>query len=378
MPKLKNNPILLQEKLEYRILHGLACEYEAALWLLDSSYLEIMKKPLFSIRDMNKRLGYWSGENQEICMSRDLVLNHSWESVREVLIHEMAHQLSEKLFGNNNTPPHGPNFRKACDLLRANPKASGSYPTLHEKLLMDSAEPKDKYFLRIKKLMSLAESKNRHEAEAAMLKAHELIEKYNIDLLARETDRNFISVFAGTPALRHTRDKYHLANLLLDYYFVQGIWVSAYVPEKEKLGRVLEISGTIPNVKYALYVYDFVMRFIQTRWKGYNRAKKLNRYRQTDFATGIIEGFRSTLNSKTNAAKTIKKTGALVRIEDPLLKEYFKYKYPYSTSSVRRVSRQDENVIQDGKEIGKQLIISKGISDKKAGRKQLIGYGKFK
>ncbi len=374
MPKKKNKAILLQEKLEHRILHGLACEWDAALWLLDSPYRQTMKKPLFSIRDMNNRLGYWSGEHHEICISRDLVLNHSWASVREVLIHEMAHQLSEKLFGNKLAPPHGPKFQEVCHLLRANPKASGSYPTLQDRLFKDSSETENKILLRIKKLMSLAESRNRHEAEAAMLKAHELIEKYNVDLLKREADRNFISVFAGSPALRHSRDKYHLANLLLDYYFVQGIWISAYVPEKEKMGRVLEISGTIPNVKYAIYVYDFVMWFIQSQWEKYNKDKGLNRYRLTDFATGIIEGFRSKLNSKPKTADTTKNANALVRIEDPLLSEYFKYKYPYTVNSTTKASSQDEFVLQDGKEIGKKLIISKGITTKKTGSQGLIGY----
>jgi len=378
MPTTKTNHILLQEKLEHRILHGLACEWEAALWLLDPSYLKVMKKPLFSIRNLHNTLGYWSGEKKELCISRNFALNHSWASVREVLIHELAHQLSENLVGNHNTAPHGPTFQKACHLLRANSKTSGSYPTLQERLLMDSAETEDKILLRVKKLMSLAESQNRHEAESAMLKAHELIEKYNVDLLARETDRNFISAFAGTPALRHTRDKYHLANLLLDYYFVQGIWVSAYVLEKEKLGRVLEISGTLPNVKYALYVYDFVTRFIESQWREYNSEKGLNRYRRNDFATGIIEGFRSKLNSKARVSKRIENAGEIVKTDDPLLREYVKYKYPYTVSSTKRASNQDENVIQDGRKIGKKLIISKGITAKKTGRKQLIGYRTLK
>ena len=145
--------------------------------------------------------------------------------------------------------------------------------------------------------MALAESPNQHEAEAAMAKAHDLIAKYNLDLLSRTENRDFISLFVGRPALRHFAEDYSLAHLLQDFYFVQGIWVSSYVPEKRRMGRVLEISGTIPNVKMAGYVHDFVQRFIHSQWTEYNQDKGLNRYRLTDFAVGIIEGFRSKLES---------------------------------------------------------------------------------
>ena len=112
--------------------------------------------------------------------------------------------------------------------------------------------------------MSLAKSTNRHEAEAAMTKAHDLMRKYNIDLLNKSSHRNFVSMFIGSPALRHHREEYHLANLLQKYYFVQGLWVSSYVLAKEKMGRVFEISGVPENVKIASYVYDFVKHTIDS------------------------------------------------------------------------------------------------------------------
>ena len=79
---------------------------------------------------------------------------------------------------------------------------------------------------------------------------------------------------------------------------MQGIWVSAYVRQRGKMGRVLEISGTIPNIKMASYVHDFVRHFIHSQWAAYNRDRRLNRHRQTDFAVGIIEGFRSKLEGQ--------------------------------------------------------------------------------
>jgi len=355
--------ILNQEELESGILHGLSREWESALWILNSSYRKKMRPPLFSLRDMNDRWGTWQREKREITLSRNLVLNHSWGSVREVLLHEMAHQLAEEVLGAWKEPPHGSVFLKACHLLRANPKASGSYKTLDQRISQEASGSEDRILMRVKKLMALAESPNQHEAEAAMAKAHHLIAKYSLDLLDREEKRDFISVFVGRPSLRHFAEDYFLAHLLQDFYFVQGIWVSSYVPEKRKMGRVLEVSGTIPNAKMASYVHDFVKRFIHSQWAEYNKDKGLNRYRLTDFAVGIIEGFRSKIEARQGEKGKEGILLPLIKRQDPLLKEYLAYRYPRTAMVKTGGGRQDGRVRKDGKQIGKNLVISKGIME---------------
>jgi len=368
----KDKAILIQERLERRILHGLACEWEYTLEILNSQDGEKLRKPLFSLRDMKGKWGYWSSEKHEICLSRNLVLNHSWDAVREILLHEMAHQFAEQTLGNHNESPHGPKFQRACYMLRANPKASGDYKPLDEQVLHDSSGPEDKIMMRVKKLMALAQSQNQHEAEAAMAKAHEFIARYNIDLLSRDVDRDFISVFVGSPALRHFREEYHLANLLQDYYFVHAIWVSAYVLEKGKMGNGLEINGTTQNVKIAGYVHDFIKRYIDSQWHKYNKDKRLNRYRKTDFAVGVIEGFNSKLEAQTKKEERIKEKFGLIKIEDPLLQKHIKYRYPHTATVRGKDLRADRKVLNDGIGVGKELVISKGITERKTGRRLLI------
>jgi hypothetical protein len=362
-----------REAWDRSLLHGLTCEWEKSLWVLSPSHRKMMRLPLFSLREMEDRWGSWSGKKREISLSRNLVLNHPWDAVCEVLLHEMAHQFTEEVFAAHHEPPHGPQFQKACHLLRANPKASGNYKLLDERIVQGSAGGEDRIMIRVKKLMALAGSPNQHEAEAAMGKAHELIARYNLDLLAQEEERNFTSVFVGPPALRHPPEDYALAHLLQDFYFVRGIWISAYVPARSKMGRVLEISGTIQNIKMASYVHDFVRRFIHSQWAAYNRDRSLNRHRQTDFALGIVEGFRSKLETPGKEKGKIPASRALIKMEDPLLKEYLAYKYPHTTSIQRGVSRQDKNVLQDGRRIGKKLVIARGIAEHGGSRGLLIG-----
>ncbi|MCP4672490.1 MAG: DUF2786 domain-containing protein [Desulfobacula sp.] len=361
----------IQEELEKRIIHGLASEWEAALWVPGASYIKLMKMPLIRLSDMKAQLGSWSEEKREICLSRSFVLNHPWDAVQEVLIHEIAHQFVAEILKVKNEAPHGPSFQHACHLLRANPKASGNYKPLQCRLEKELNHSQDRIMLRIKKLMALAESHNQHEAESAMAKSRELIKKYNIDILKQNKKRWFRSIFVGKPALRHFREAYYLSHLLIDFYFVKGLWVSAYVLEKGKMGRVLEISGTVRNLKIASYVYDFVNNYIDAKWCEYNKEKQLNRYRKTDFAIGIIEGFRSKLETQEQVEQPTA-SNTLVVIEDPELGDYIRYKYPCVTRFSRGGARQDENVLTDGMDIGKKMVISKGITEKADGRTFLI------
>ncbi|MFO7665721.1 MAG: DUF2786 domain-containing protein [Desulfobacterales bacterium] len=352
---------MIGTELERRILHGLALEWKNALYLLDPKYRGLIRRPSFGLKDMKRRLGCWSGEKEEITINRGFALAGNWDSVRRILLHEMAHQIAEQAFGAQTETPHGPLFRKACYLLRADHRASEEY-----------VEGNSGMMTRIKKLFALAESSNRNEAESAMRKAHELSAKYNIDILARNTERNFTSVFAGTPALKHHREEYDLARLIREYYFVWTIWVPAYVIEKEKMGRVLELSGTPDNISIASYVYDFIRRYIENRWVEYNKENLLNRYRKTDFASGIIRGFSGKL--KSNDGIKNHEAYALIKAGDPMLKKYAKHRYPHTVTISRKGSSCDKDVLQDGIEIGKELVISKGITVKGLEKLLLPGY----
>jgi len=362
----------LQADLERRMLLGLVKEWETALWHLDDHHRGLMQRPLFRLVDMPSRWGYWDGNRSEICISRRLILDYPWDSVREVLHHEMAHQLTDKLEPHRQEGAHGPIFKKACRLLRANPRASGDYPPLKDRYAANQLSDDDRILLRIRKLMALSESRNKHEAEAAMIKAYELMARYNIELIEQDRNRDFVSIFVGQPALRHTRDAYFLSSLLVDFYFVQGIWVSAWVADREKMGRVLEITGTPENIVSAEYVYDFVVNHINLQWSRYTKNKKLTLHRKTDFATGIIEGFRSRLETRQAGIAADNDAKAIIKIEDPQLRDHIKYRYPSTRTYQSAISNQDENVLEDGRKIGRNMVISRGITEKAGNKRRLL------
>lgn len=350
------------ECLERRILHGLSCEWDVALCSVNAEFRNKMRKPLFALREFKNRLGYWSSEKREIGISRQFVLNHSWNDIREVLLHEMAHQFASEVSIAHREPPHGPSFQNACRILKADPRTTGTYISLRSRIFQASECESDKIRIRIQKLMALAQSNNLFEAEAAMIKAHELMAKYETAQIVRNTPREYFSIFIGKPALRHFGEDYALTHLLMDYYFVKGIWVSAYVVEKGKMGRTLEISGTARNLQLATYVFEFIGRFVDAEWKRYNTDGKMNRYRKTDFASGILSGFRMKLEKESSVGKTVSPPFSLVPITDLQLKQYFLARYPRIGTIHRKGRHYHPGVVSDGTEIGKTLVIRKGIS----------------
>jgi hypothetical protein len=62
MNQQRKKELLIQEKLERRILHGLFFEWAEAMWVLSSANKEAFYVPLFSLRDMKGKWGYWSKE----------------------------------------------------------------------------------------------------------------------------------------------------------------------------------------------------------------------------------------------------------------------------------------------------------------------------
>ncbi len=365
----------IRSDFDRRILRGLSAEYENALWLLPDMLRAATRKPLFSIKEMKHRLGFWDPGKREITLGRELVENGRWDDIREVLLHEMAHQVTHEAMAITAESDHGPGFRQACRLLRANPKASGTYAPLHERLHQNGhLDERDRIVMKIHKLLALADSSNPNEAQAAMAKAHELIRRHNVALIEGGNERNFHSVFLGVPRLRHFREAYHLAHLLQDYYFVQGVWIEAWVVEKEKMGRVLEINGTRTNVQIAAYVYDTVYRYIDTRWEEYGKGRGLNRYRKTDFAVGIIQGFESTLARAVETGKREKGNHLPVCVTDHALARFMTQRYPNLRSFSRRGPGHDPRVLADGTREGKNLVIAKGITRKKGYQGQRLAH----
>ena len=77
------------------------------------------------------------------------------------------------------------------------------------------------------------------------------------------------------------------------------------------------------------YFYATIWQFIAMKRREYNLNGSLNHYSLIDFAQGIIEGFRSKLESKEEEGEKDGKILALSKWEASLLKKYIVYRYPH-------------------------------------------------
>ena len=346
-----------QIDLERSILLGLAAEWRESAAALPRRLRERLRRPQFALGDAGRRIGTWDAAREEIRVSRRFALERGWDEVRELLRHEMAHQLADQALGGDGETAHGPAFREACRLLGAHPGASGDFVPLADRLAGETDRARAAHLARVRKLLALASSRNRHEAELALLRAREFARRHRID--ARGEEREFACAFAGAPALRHTRDQYLLAGLVTGAWETYGIWVPAWVVGCGRMGTVLELSGTAAQVKLAGYVHEFVRRHIEKEWGDYNRGRRLGARRRTDFACGVIEGFRGTLErggGKPGVGEAVVRTG-----RDPEFNAFLAARYPRRTRLSRRGGRIDPRVHRDGVRAGERLVLREGV-----------------
>lgn len=362
----QTDPPPLSPELAHRLLHGLHLEWTEARDNNADPGIRGLTPPLFALHGGKGSLAHWNNRRREISFNRDFLFHHPWDAVREVLLHEMAHQVACELLDATGQPPHGPAFRTACDLLGANPKASGNYPTLRERLAMGDASSEDALTRRIQKLFALARSNNPHESEAALAKARTLMEKHQLEAIeSGPCPEDYTSLFLGNPALRHHREYYALANLLTEHYFVRCIWTMACVVDKGKMGRVLEVSGTRAHVVAAEYLYHFILDFIDRSWAEVQgeRNEKLGRFRKSDFAVGIVAGFSEKLRREK---KKSKESLLPAPVTDPGLTAYIGRRYPRLVRRTRRGRKVDADLLNRGKAAGKRLTLRPGLNAKRA------------
>ena len=355
--------------LEKGIIEKLQYHWKTILWDLekkDPGLAGRLKPPVITISGMKNCLGQWHGANHEIRMSRNLILNARWDSICEVFTHEVAHQLASTIPQSLFETSHGPTFRACCRIIGANPEASGTFQTLEDRIWKNKNDENDKIMIKVKKLMSLAESGNNYEAESAAAKAGELITRYNIDIIEEDRERGFESIIITEPALKVSQAESMTVGILSRYYFVRPIWIHVYIPEKRKIGKALEISGTPTNIKIADYVFHYVLQYAESNWYRYKKEHPECRSR-SGFMTGVVSGFGEKLKKQQEATISARQRETapgknLVVLDDKKLTEYFNNRYPDIITTSKRYQSRSRDAYDSGKQKGQSLTISKTIT----------------
>ncbi len=348
-----------------RLEAALVRELRAAWWQLNDTFFRAgLRPPTLELVPHRTTLGRWTPSTRTIEISRPLVLERPWGAVIEVLKHEMAHQYVHEVLGETGQTAHGSAFQQACARMGIDARASG----------MPDAAPaspaEEKIVERITRLLALAESPNRHEAEAAMAAAQRLMLRHNLDASAGSGAgaRHYDFLHLGRPSGRVAEHERHVAMILGKHFFVEAIWVPVYRALEGKRGSVLEIAGSRANLSIAEYVHGFLLETAERLWRDHKAARGLreNRDRRT-FLSGVMVGFADTLSRQEQRSRE----EGLVWVRDGDLSLYFRRRHPH-VRHVRHTGPRRTGAWAEGREAGRKIVLHKPVSAAATARGRLL------
>lgn len=301
-----------------------------------------LRAPLLTLSDASKTLGTWQSAGRILALSRALVTSQPWSVVVEVLKHEMAHQYVDEVLGADE-PAHGPAFQAICRRLAIDP-AAGGLPKTQSKAMR-----------KVQRLLALAGSDNVHEAESAARAARRLMLRHNLTEAAGSSQYGFRQL--GQPSSRRPLHDKLLAAILIDHFFVSGIWVSAFSVEAGRRGRVLEICGRPENLTVACWMHGFLLQSADRLWAAHRkRTGAAGRDRQR-FLAGVMIGVRKQLEAQQRQDAE----AGLVWLGEAELTDYLSTRHPRRRAGKASTLRGGD-AMASGVDAGRRLRIRRPVT----------------
>ncbi len=313
-----------------------------------------LRPPAFELVDSEARLGGWHLPTRTISLGRSLVHRQPWGVVVEVLRHEIAHQFAHEVLGAVDESAHGEAFRQTCKRFGIDDAATGMPAT---------TGPENRLHRRVEKLLALASSDNRNEAEAAAAEARRMMLVHNLST----PPSGYTFRHVGTPTSRVPQYWRQLASLLGKHFFVEVIWVPVFIVSRDGYGTVLELCGTPGNVEMAAWVHDWLLITAKRLWDESGSGGAAARAR---FFAGVMRGFHERLEAGQ------KKTTAegLVWVGDPEVRRFLGRRHA-ATRTINYAVRTGNEEFNAGREKGRELVLNRPVTEGPGGPTRLIGKG---
>jgi len=376
--------------LEYR--RKWLCQLRSEFRQICSWHRVTLAVPAFRISESPATLGSWNPEARVISISAVLINEYSWDAVINVLKHEMAHQYVHEYLGRGMEQPHGPSFAEACEklgVLFPFNTATGDTPKIFTAAGKQDRDPEyDRKVNKVRKMLSLAGSGNRHEAAAAMSKANSFIRKYNLERLDSIEPSHYSYEIINTRKKRLHIIERRIASLLMDYFYVDIVYSELFVPESAQSFKTIELLGTSENVAFARHAYDFLSHRVEFLWQNYRKTAKAPGKLRKTYILGLLQGFREKLEKEEKkhlspagipvAMGRYKTISALVVAKDPGLSQFTSRRFP----KLRKVQYRAPgvycaNTYTAGKAEGKKITIHKTVKHEAGNRGRLLGASIF-
>ena len=302
-------------------------------------------------------LGHFNPNYFQIALNRKLIYTAKDSVLRDILKHELAHYLTFLEFGQ--VQPHGPEFRATC--ARYNFPDEIAHATMNlEQANTDKVGDIDseRVLEKVKKLLQLAQSSNAHEAELATLKANALLLRHNLDHL--KIGDHDEPLYMDRVLNQKRKD----AKISAIYDMLRHFIVKTVI-SYSKNACCLEVSGTLTNVKLAVYIANFLDKEFDHLWEKAKTEHSLQGLRaKNSFFLGIAKGFEFKMQESKKQFTTHEQKALLVVEQD--LNE--KTKVIYRRLSFTRTGNNiDSHAGALGVASGKNLSIRQGVEGKSKG-----------
>ena len=286
----QNNKMVIKKR---RWVLQLYQEFEHICYL----YRIKLKRPTIDLSTASSYWGSYDPTKRQINLNILLIEQHPWQTVLEILKHEMAHQIVYEHFQVDDSG-HGHSFQKAADMIGLTPwgrRAGGSIQQPIEQHQIDHP-----YAEKVKKLLQLSKSHcNEHEALLAMQRARALCLKYGLDADSLEQgSRSEPSLqFSVLYPKRKRLERYHavIASILQEHFLVDVIFSSSYDAEDFCSYKTIELFGSSSNVRIAVYVYHFILNQLPLLWQSYEQTHRVAKRHRLAYYMGILQGFENQL-----------------------------------------------------------------------------------
>jgi predicted SprT family Zn-dependent metalloprotease len=341
--------------------------------LNDAHFRSALVPPTLELCATRATLGRWFPDTRTIAVSLPLVLEMPWGVVVEVLKHEMAHQYVHEVLREADEAPHGPAFRDVCRRLGVDARAAGM-PSVSRASgdrggagSIEPGEKEERVVARIARLLALAESPNRNEAEAAMAAAQRLMLKHNLDAVSANTARAYGFAHLGRPTGRVGEHERLVAMILGKHFFVEAIWVPVYRAREGKRGSVLEICGAPANLAIAEYAHGFLLGTAERLWADHRRAHGLGGRERRTYLAGVMAGFADKLARQEATSRA----AGLIWVKDGDLGSYLRCRHPY-VRHVRHAGQRRTDAWAHGREAGRSIILHRPVAEGPSPRIRLL------
>lgn len=306
--------------------------------------------PLSIVLYNNKKmLGYFDSDFFEIGL-HECLMGAREEQLKNLLRHELAHYVTFMTYGNY-VQAHGSEFRLFCQ-----ERGWGEAVYKATTCLDDGGEviQSDSSLLRkVQKLMALSTSNNRHEAEQALIKAQQLLLKYNLEPSFSDAEEERIYLKRILKRKREDGQMRAIAKIL-ETFFVNTVY------RRSQGFIVLEILGNRVNIEIADYVADFLQRELDQLWKATQKEHPhlKGQVAKNSFYTGLAKGYCH----KVQALNQDYSVHALMVIEKKLADaKALVYKRLSSSRSTRSHCSLSAHL---GENLGRKLTINPALHDK--------------